>query len=165
MIFISVVFYYLYHLNNKLTRELEGADRACQQELNTIAYKYQKQKSRISAQIPYPPNMDELSRVKVKSKIDNLASHGHLIRAVNHKYEFLLRSAQLKEQEKKRLLHLLVKREKLSSVTFQSFVEAGDAAREEIVTKLAVAESNIKDLLVDPIDYDRYEYLKNRTVK
>jgi hypothetical protein len=164
LLVIIAAHYYLYLQNEKLLSDIEGLDRACEQKLSVIAQTYQEQIKKHSEQLKNGPDVDESSKVKVKSKLDNLVSRGHLVRAINHKYEFLLQTAQLDEKEKNQLLRFLVKRERLSGVTFQSLVETDDAAREEFVSEMAEIENKIEELLRDPVDYKRYTYLKNRSL-
>jgi hypothetical protein len=85
-----------------------------------------------------------------------------LLGAVSHKYEFLLHTAKLPENDKKELINFLIEREKLNSVTFQSLAETNDEERANFASKLTSIEESIKDILIDQVDYQRYEYLKDR---
>jgi hypothetical protein len=87
-----------------------------------------------------------------------------LFNAVSHKYEFLLHTSKLSIQEKNKLIKFLIEREKLSAVTFESLAGTNDEDRANFASRLTSIEDGIKEILIDPVDYQRYEYLKNRSL-
>jgi len=91
-----------------------------------------------------------------------MVSYGHQVRAISNKYEFLLKTAQIEASDKKRLGRLLLEREKLAQQVNNA--SASQPAPEKMQEQLASIEQRIENLLTDPIDYSRYEYLKERNL-
>jgi hypothetical protein len=164
IVFIVTANIYAYRQNERSSKEIENLEKACMLEHAELKRQYEKRINTLSMELKDLPDKAEMRQESIKSNLDNMASFGHMIRAVRHKYEFLLHSVQLSSNEKKQLLHLLTEREKLNGVTFQSLVETSEVERMGFLSRLASAEDNIKKLLNDPIDYDRYMYLKDRSL-
>jgi CRISPR/Cas system CSM-associated protein Csm4 (group 5 of RAMP superfamily) len=164
LVFMFAANIYIYQQNKDLLKKIEYADGACMRKVVAAEQRYKKQINELSEQLENQPDMVVLKEVGVQSNLDDMASYGHLFRAVSNKYEFLLQTVKLSTKNKKELMNHLIDREKLSGVTFRSLVEIDDEERVNFVTRLASAEDSIKEILRDPVDYERYEYLKDRTL-
>jgi archaellum component FlaF (FlaF/FlaG flagellin family) len=155
---------YLYQKNQNLLKAIDNADKICTREIVAIGQRHKKQTDESLMIRRDQTDMEELSHGSVKSSLDKMVSYGHLLRAVSNKYEFLLESVQISASDKKQLLQNLIEREKLNGVTFQSLVETDDAERADYASRLDSAEDHIKELLKDPVDYNRYQYLKDKSL-
>ncbi|MBX2858876.1 MAG: hypothetical protein KTR17_09455 [Cellvibrionaceae bacterium] len=103
----------------------------------------------------------EVENPPPETDIELLASHSHRMQAVNHKYEFIILTAQIDDDEKERLKKLLLLRERLS----RQLVVAEQQEQPnlpEIEDKLYNIEDEIELVLNDPLDYYRYELIKQR---
>jgi hypothetical protein len=156
---------YLYLQNRSLEKAIARDDQACSQQLALIKNEYE---TKLNTQIT---ELDELQKIDKKPakrvnapRLDEMASFGHQVRAIRHKYEFLLETAKITTEDKKLLNQLLVKRERLNGMVGQLDLESVDAYMQDLTYKLAGIEEYIKDLLNDPVDYRRYSYLKERSL-
>jgi uncharacterized membrane protein len=155
---------YIYLEKYQIQKEIDKADNACTRELAAKEQQYLKLIDELSLQLKDQSNIDDIKNTQIKNNLDKIVSYGHLFGAVSHKYEFLLHTVKLSTNEKKELINFLIEREKLSAVTFQSLAETNDEERANFASRLTSIEKSIKDILIDPVDYQRYEYLKNRSL-
>ncbi|MGD9170507.1 MAG: hypothetical protein PVI97_10680 [Candidatus Thiodiazotropha sp.] len=153
---------YIYLQKHLLLKEIDKADNECARELAATEQQYLKQINKLSLQLDVQYDAVDINKTQIKSNLDDIVSYGHLLGAVSHKYEFLLHTAKLPENDKKELINFLIEREKLNSVTFQSLAETNDEERANFASKLTSIEESIKNILIDQVDYQRYEYLKDR---
>jgi phage host-nuclease inhibitor protein Gam len=152
---------YLYLENKSITREITRADQACAEAVAILEKQYEEKINKLIDDLAgLPKGVNTVERGDGDISLDKMVSYGHQFRAVSHKYEFLLESAQITVAEKKRLSRLLVEREKLHGIVVKPEMKAVDKEKEEFVNRLTNVEENIKDLLKDPTDYERYNQLK-----
>lgn len=166
-IFLSATFIsgaaYFYFQNQNLQAQLLAASEHCKQQTADLQTRYQHKIDTLLTRLPADNEVRRTVTATIEQKpaLDNLVSYGHKVRAVTHKYEFILETAQIDEGDKKRLRRLLLEREQLAGQLEQ---QQSDADSSELEAKLASVEKNIEDLLKDPVDYTRYEYLKQRSL-
>lgn len=155
---------YIYLQNLQILKGIDKADNACEQDLAATEQGYLKQINELSLQLNDQSNSGVTKNAHISSNLDRTASYGHLFGAVSHKYEFLLHTVKLSIDDKQELLSYLIEREKLSAVTLKSLVATNEKERENFALRLKSTEESIKVILRDPVDYQRYEYLKNRSL-
>jgi len=160
---------YFYSNNHSLQKDLISKKAICHEWLSKLAKKNinnavveVENKTQTKFVASNPNKMDEVSPTP-ETDIERLASHTHRMQAVNHKYEFLILSAQIEKSEKKILKRLLLQRERLSNQLVvaeqeeQNGIELG-----AIEDRLYNVEDQIELVLNDPLDYHRYELIKQR---
>jgi D-arabinose 1-dehydrogenase-like Zn-dependent alcohol dehydrogenase len=154
---------YLYLQNRSLAKDIARGDKACAQQLSAIKNEYEKIINSQNAELDqlHITNRKSENRINI-TRLDEMASYGHQVRAIWHKYEFLLETANLTIEDKKLLSQFLVKREKLNEMVTLTNLGDFDAPMQELTYQLEDIEEYIKDLLKDPVDYRRYNYLKER---
>jgi hypothetical protein len=161
-IFSANIYIYLQHL--QLLKEVGKADSACTHELTKTAHQYENKINDLSADLKGQSDFVDTEKTPIKSNLDMMASYGHLLGAVSQKYEFLLRTVKLQIEQKKKLLKFLIEREKLNSVALSSLAQTNDEERSNYAARLTDVEKSIKEILMDSVDYQRYEYLRNRSL-
>jgi hypothetical protein len=153
------------HLQNlHISNEIDEAEKACVHNLANTEQRYLKLIHELSLKLEDQSDLGEIKNAHLKSNLDKMVSYSHLYGAVSHKYEFLLHTAKLSIYDKKELLSFLIEREKLNSVTFLSLAETNDVERADFTSKLTSIEESIKKILIDPVDLQRYEYLRKQSL-
>jgi hypothetical protein len=155
---------HIYLLILQTSKEINKADRACARDQTNTEQRYLKQIRALSLKLEDQSNLGKVKNAHIKSNLDKMVSYSHMFGAVSQKYEFLLHTVKLSIKDKNELLNFLIEREKLSSVTFQSLAETSDEERAGFASKLTSIEDSIKEILIDPIDYQRYEYLRKQSL-
>lgn len=156
---------FFYLQNQTLQKQILTAEQSCKQHTAELQANYKTKIDALLARLPADSELHRTVTVELEAtpKIEKLVSYGHKVRAVIHKYEFILDTAQIEESDKKRLRRVLTERETLAAQLEQA---AGDPSANtgELETRLAKAEDEIANLLKDPMDYTRYEYLRERSL-
>lgn len=156
---------YLYSQNGKLEREIALAARQCEQKVAELETRYREEIDDLRRHVLAYYKQDSESKPVTQPRFDQLVSHGHRVRAVEQKYDFLLETAMIGKAEKKELLRLLMERERLANLIDIAQNEpglAGDNDPQQLQTDLGNVESQIQVVLQDPLDYQRYEVLRQR---
>jgi len=157
---------YFHKQNNTLENEIADSKSQCAQELVELEQGLNAKLNELAAKLPeqhelrasIPANLE-------KPKIERLVSYGHKVRAISNKYEFLLTTVEIDEADKKVLSRLLLEREKLAAQIDELALNenvAEDSTKFE--KQLAEVETRIENLLKDPVDYTRYQYLRERSL-
>ncbi|SMF11821.1 hypothetical protein SAMN02745866_00747 [Alteromonadaceae bacterium Bs31] len=153
---------YLYANSQGLKKDIADAAEQCDGWLANLSQRQNKpslQKVKvINAHEDEPAVAAEPAEEVV---LEKLVSHRHKVQAVNHKYEFLLLSAQVDESERKLLKRLLVKREQLADAIYQAEMQ-GTAGFAQLEEQLYEVEDQIELVLSDPLDYERYHEFKEQ---
>ncbi len=156
---------FLHQQNRGLEDALSADTATCQQGVALLESQYREKIDALRQTLPeqFQPASVTTSP-GTKTDLTKLVSHGHRIRAVTHKYEFLLETAQLDNREKKNLRRLLLKREQLANaldlMADGYSMEGADSSK--LREQLATVEDNIRTTLQNTVDYSRYEFLKER---
>lgn len=153
---------YLYAQNSKLDREIALAAAQCGQKVTALQDRYQAEIDDLRQYVLEHYKNEAESKPEAKVRFDNLISHGHRVQAVGQKYDFLLETALISKAEKKELLRLLLERERLANLLDIAKNEAGSTDTDQLQTDLDNIESQIQVVLQDPLDYQRYEVLRQR---
>lgn len=154
---------YLHRLNQALQQDIDADAQQCQRRLAMLEDSYKNRPvEKVRAAISQSPDNQPAVTPPEKPEVnlEKLVSHGHRVQAVTNKYEFLLESAQIDAADKKLLRKLLLQREKLTNAIMLAEQNATDSG--EMVIQLYDVEDQIQLVLTDPLDYDRYEFLKER---
>lgn len=156
---------YLYSRNGELDREIGLTVKQCEQKVAELEAGYREEIDDLRNYVLAYYKKDSESQSVARPRFDQLVSQGHRVRAIEQKYDFLLETAMIGKVEKKELLKLLMERERLANLIniAQDGAEAagGDDPR-QLQTDLDNVESRIQVLLQDPLDYQRYEVLRQR---
>jgi hypothetical protein len=156
---------YLYSRNGELDREIGLTVKQCEQKVAELEAGYREEIDDLRNYVLAYYKKDSESQPAARPRFDQLVSQGHRVRAIEQKYDFLLETAMIGKVEKKELLKLLMERERLANLIniAQGGAEAagGDNPR-QLQTDLDNVESQIQVLLQDPLDYQRYEVLRQR---
>lgn len=159
--------FYLHQQNQALGQNLAAEQQQCEQDIAQLEQTYRKKIDALKQTLPaqfQPASVSE--PVETKTDLTKLVSYGHRVKAVVHKYEFLLETAQLSNGDKKSLRRLLLKREQL--VNALGLLDEGHqlAGTDSVALQkqLAAVEENIQVLLTDSLDYSRYEFLRERSL-
>ncbi|HEX7025950.1 MAG TPA: hypothetical protein VF268_01775 [Gammaproteobacteria bacterium] len=153
----------LYSRNTEISREIASITRECEQKAAELEAGFQSEIDDLRQYIMAYYKKDAEAKPEERRRFDQLASHGHRVRAISQKYDFLLETALISETEKKQLLKLLLERERLVNLIEIAEKESGsDLNLQRLQTDLDNVESQIQVLLQDPLDYQRYEVLRQR---
>ncbi|WP_185235290.1 hypothetical protein [Teredinibacter franksiae] len=146
-----------------LEREILSANQQCESWLTQLQAQYAVQPARIvkAATTPRTITAPEKEDIKPAIDIEQLASYSHRVQAVSHKYEFLLLTAQLDADDKKLLRRLLVRRERLENTVILAEQNGSDIIT-ELEYQLYEVEDQLQILIADPLDYQRYNFLRNK---
>jgi len=146
-----------------LEREILSANQQCESWLTQLQAQYAVQPARIVKAATTPRTITEPEKEDIKPAIDieQLASYSHRVQAVSHKYEFLLLTAQLDADDKKLLRRLLVRRERLENTVILA-EQNGSGNITELEDQLYEVEDQLQVLIADPLDYQRYDFLRNK---
>ncbi|MBL4827373.1 MAG: hypothetical protein JKY66_06620 [Spongiibacteraceae bacterium] len=172
---------YLYEQNRDLSRDITASAGWCESHVAALERQYLQQHATVVSEIEQHRKMlrnvaqkdggeqekkIEENPEKEKVQFNKLVSRGHQMRAIGHKYEFLLQSARVNADEKKRLQGLLMERERLvNTIEQQALSEQSTRAvndNESLQSAFSEVEEQIHALLSDPVDYGRYQYLKQK---
>lgn len=156
---------HLYSQNSKLNRNITLAAEQCEQKVAELEARYQAEIDDLRRYILAHYQTDAESKPEPKLRFDQLVSHSHRVQAVGQKYDFLLETALIGKAEKKELLRLLMERERIANlinIAKGGSGSAGDTDSQQPQTDLDNIESQIQVLLQDPLDYQRYEVLRQR---
>ncbi len=154
---------FLYASGQTLQKEFDANSRQCEQWLAGLEQQQQRpapQKVKVIS-APAPALEQKESGEEEEVVMEKLVSHRHKVQAVGRKYEFLLITAQVDENEKKLLERLLVRRERLADAVYQAELQGADNFA-ELEEKLYETEDQIELVLTDSLDYDRYQFLRER---
>lgn len=155
----------LYSQNAGIKGQIASITQECEQKAAELEAGYRSEIDDLRQYILAYYKKDAETRPKEKRRFDQLASHGHRVQAVGQKYDFLLETALISEIEKKQLLKLLLERERLANMLDIAEKESGlDLDPGQLQTDLDNIESQIQVLLQDPLDYQRYEVLRQREI-
>lgn len=156
---------HFYFRNGELDREIASAGKRCDRKAAELETRYQEEIDDLRKYVLAYYKKDAESKPASRPRFDQLVSQGHRVQAVEQKYDFLLETAMVGKAEKKRLLKLLAERERLANLLkiAQDRAEAVGADNPQLLqTDLDNVESQIQVLLQDPLDYQRYEILRQR---
>lgn len=167
---LSVASIYFYKQNQSLSASIATNNEQCERRLAMLQEKYQNRPTALVAQakqsLPQQPQINAEQTADEQDvptvKLENLVSYGHRVQAVTNKYEFLLVSAQVDDADRDLLRRLLVQRERLANEI--AFAEQEGAVDSSLEDKLFDVEDQIQLVLNDPLDYERYEFLKERSL-
>lgn len=164
VIFLIAGSIHLYSQNSKLNRNIALAAEQCEQKVAELEARYQAEIDDLRRYILARYKTDAESKPETKPRFDQLVSHDHRVQAVGQKYDFLLETALIGKAEKKELLRLLTERERLANLIniAKSGPDSAGAGPQRLQTDLDNVESQIQVLLQDPLDYQRYEVLRQR---
>lgn len=154
---------HLYFQNGELSRQIALVAEECEQKVAELEAGYQAEIDDLRQYILAQYKSDAESKPETKLRFDQLVSHSHRVQAVEQKYDFLLETALVGKAEKKELLKLLLERERLvnlANLAGNKGVTNSDP--QQLQTDLENIESQIQVLLQDPLDYQRYEVLRQR---
>lgn len=169
LMLLFVVNFFIHKNNLALQQDIADKHSLCEEWLQKLALKQQnnppliaspKSQAPVSDENNTPPSTD-LDNQPLENDIEALVSHSHRMQAVNHKYEFIILTAQIESDEKERLKKLLLLRERLA----RQLVVAEEQEQPnlpDIEDKLYNIEDEIELVLNDPLDYYRYELIKQR---
>lgn len=162
---------FVYAQNLKLERELAFSSEHCELRASALEDRYQSKIEHLQQGLPATGVDSHAAKVDSgtkKTDFNNLVSYGHRVQALTHKYEFLLESVQLEPTDKKMLRSLLMKREELDNTLVQNHKNTmGDIENiqsTQLEIKLNDIERQIENLLRDPLDYSRYQFLKEKNI-
>lgn len=157
---------YFYFRNGELDREIASAGERCDRKAAELETKYQEEIDDLRKYVLAYYKKDSESKPASRPRFDQLVSQGRRVQAVEQKYDFLLETAMVGKAEKKQLLKLLTERERLANLLNIAQGGAEEAAGADdpqlLQTDLDNVESQIQVLLQDPLDYQRYEILRQR---
>jgi len=161
--------FYFYTNNQSLVSAISNKQEQCDEWLAKLS---QKNKKKTEVEIenetitkkPSPVELNDFEEVyEPETDLETLVSHTHRLQAVSNKYEFLLLTAQVEQSERKRLKSLLLSRERLTSALVVAEQEEKSGQQiGDIESKLYKIEDQIELVLNDPLDYHRYELIKQR---
>lgn len=157
---------FLNQQNQVLTQNLTAEKDQCQQDIAQLKKSYRRKINALKQSLPaqfQPATAGESA--KAETDMTKLVSYRHRVKAVVHKYEFLLETAQLNNTDKKNLRRLLLKREQLANAL--GLIDEGhqlDTDSPALQKQLAGVEENIQVILADSLDYSRYEFLRERSL-
>lgn len=158
---------YFYDTNASLRQAISAAGKTCNQRVTELRESMKTQS--------VPQTQERVAKVENRSRniqaastaplpdvnLANMVSYKHRVQAVTNKYDFLLETAQLQDTGKQRLRRLLTQRENLANqIAFAEHDTEADLIN--LDDALYKVEDQIYLLLKDPIDYERYQYLKQR---
>jgi len=159
--------YYLYQSNRSIEKDIAQAHSFCSEQMADFHKREQNKHQHIA--IKTKNNIKKTNpRVAPESQpprinLEQLVSHQHRVQAVTNKYEFLLASAQVVSEEKIELRRLLTRRERIANaMAFAAYDPNIDLS--VLNEDLYEIEDSISLLLTDPIDYQRYESLRDRSL-
>jgi len=161
--------FYIHSNNKSLAIAISDEQNLCNEWLAKLS---QKNKQTPLVEIESKTQTNQLAStqqnkveefIQPETDLDTLVSHTHRLQAVYHKYEFLLLTAQIEKNEKNRLKRLLLNRERLTNALVVAEQEEKSGQQiGEIEDKLYNIEDQIELVLNDPLDYHRYELIKQR---
>lgn len=159
---------YFYLKNRALKEDIASFEQLCQNWLAKLTKKADETppipvKAR-TIEIPQKSNSKIAKELLDEATdIEQLVSHSHQMQAVYRKYEFLILSAQIDEQERGRLKKLLLKREKLTrKIASKEENNAQDTGKLE--NQLNEIENQIELVLSDPLDFERYRLIRQENL-
>lgn len=160
--------FFLHQQNRELERTFAADVAQCEQEIALLESRYQEKIDALRQTLPLQLQPASVTTTpEKKTYLTKLVSHGHRVRAVVHKYEFLLETAQLDNAEKKRLRRLLLKREQLANsldLIADGYQSGGGEDSSTLQKQMTKVENDIQAMLGDPVDYSRYEFLRQRSL-
>jgi len=148
-----------------LEEEMTQGTEKCEQDLALLRSRYAELSADIlrhtAIQTPTEDKVGASEQALPSVNLETLVSHNHKVQAVVQKYEFLLASAQVDKSDKALLRKLLTRREIL--VNRIAFADS-DINLNEVNKQLSEAEEHIAVILNDSLDYQRYEFLRERNL-
>lgn len=154
---------FFYFQTRALEKSVHASKALCELKASQLEKNYQAKIDELLAEVPQQRVIRKTITKKLeRPPLEEMVSYGHQVRAISNKYEFLLKTAQIEASDKKRLGRLLLEREKLAQQVNNA--STSQPAPEKMQEQLASIEQRIENLLTDPIDYSRYEYLKERNL-
>ena len=155
---------FIHAKNRSLQQDITRQENQCDTWLEKLALR-EPLKPRVETRtqtikLPAAKPANPFEDIPEETDIEQLVSHSHRMQAVFHKYEFLILSAQIEADEKELLKKLLLRRERLSNqlVVAEQGEQVGNI--DDIEDKLYNIEDQIELVLHDPLDYHRYELIK-----
>lgn len=158
---------YLHQQNQALGQNLAAKTEQCEQDIAQLERTYRKKIDALKQTLPAQLQTAAVSEpVEPKADLTKLVSYGHRVKAVVHKYEFLLETAQLDTADKKNLRRLLLKREQLANTLdlIDEGHQVSDTDSSTLQKQLAGIEDDIQVILTNSLDYSRYEFLRERSL-
>lgn len=163
---LAAASFYLHKQNQALNHSIATNATQCERRLAMLQEKYQHRSAAVVSQaITSLPQVKEQNVPEEQTppvNLENLVSYGHRVQAITNKYEFLLVTAQVDEADRTVLRRLLVQRERLANAL--AFAEQEGSADSAMRNKLEDVENQIQVVLNDPLDYERYEFLRERSL-
>lgn len=163
---LAAASFYLHKQNQALSQSIATNASQCERRLAMLQEKYQHRSATVVSQVktslPQAKEQTVPDELTPPVNLENLVSYGHRVQAVTNKYEFLLVTAQVDEADRTVLRRLLVQRERLANAL--AFAEQEGSADSSMRSKLADVENQIQIVLSDPLDYERYEFLRERSL-
>ena len=167
-----------FHLHNRnlvLEGEIAASEEDCKRQVAELENSFNAKINALQQRLPQQQRQvtvatkadePEPEQEQEPVRYDKLVSYGHQVQAVVHKYEFLLGSAMINDTEKHRLRRLLMERERL--VNAINLANNGspkvNADPGQLETDLEDVEQQIQVVLIDPLDYQRYQFLSERAL-
>ena len=165
----------IYLANANLSELVVSEKAACEARIEqlTIDYKAEINDLRDYLLAQYNRSPAEQAK-KEKPKFTKFVSRGHRVRAIGEKYEFIIETALVSDAERETFKRLLYERERAFDLVnqYQELLADKDIDPEQIPEldlelqkyqeELANYEAKIQILLQDPVDYQRYMYLRER---
>lgn len=164
---LSGVAFYLHQQNQGIGQNLAAETAQCEQGIAQLEKAYRKKIDALKQTLPAQLQTVSVSEpAEQKTDLTKLVSYGHRVKAVVHKYEFLLETAQLDNTDKKNLRRLLLKREQLANALdlFDEGHQVSDTDRSTLRKQLAGIEDDIQVILTNSLDYSRYKFLRERSL-
>ena len=165
--------FYLYKSNSALQSEIAASEDDCKRQIAELEDRFNAKINALQRQVPGKQQLHNIAAEmpaeepeKQPVRYDKLVSYSHQVEAVVHKYEFLLGSAMINDTEKRTLRRLLMERERLvNAINLASNGNvAGKADPGQLTTELEDVEQQIQVVLMDPLDYQRYQFLSERAL-
>ena len=164
---LSGAAFYLHQQNQGFGQNLAAETKQCKQDIALLEKTYREKIDALKQTLPAQFQTAAVTiPAEPKTDLTKLVSYRHRVKAVVHKYEFLLETAQLNNADKKNLRRLLLKREQMANALdlIAEGRQMADTDSSTLQKKLAGIEDDIQVILVNSLDYSRYEFLRERNL-